>query len=60
MQLFIVVFCLVTKYYFHRPWLVVGLCFLVMQVFSILGAAWGSTIQRRLEENQYDSPDRRR
>ena len=56
MQLMIIGFCLVTRLYFHSDWPVVGICFVVMQVFSIIGAAWGNTLQKKLAQAKDEPP----
>jgi uncharacterized membrane protein len=55
-QSFILGVCLVMRFYFGKTWLLVGICFVVMQVFSIVGAAWGDTLAKRIEQSKDELP----
>ena len=44
--------CLVMHFCFDKTWLLAGICFVVMQVFSVVGAAWGNTLARRIEQSR--------
>ncbi len=55
-QIFIIGVCLVMRFYFDKTWLLAGICFVVMQVFSLVGAAWGNTLARRIEQARDELP----